>query len=93
MANCKNLKKDINFLYHQVVNECYSYMEYSSSIHYEDVLEIIADAQKLKSNLLKRVNLYKNNKEEGASLKPYFHKIIDDMVTENTLLIDRLNAL
>lgn len=93
MANCRNLKKDIKFLYEQVVNECYSYMEYSSSIHYEDVLEIIADAQNLRNDLLKRVNLYKNNNEHNTSLKPYFHKIVDDMVTKNTTLIDRLNAL
>lgn len=89
MASCKDIKKDINFLADQMLNECFSFMEYSPVNNQENVLDILHDVEQLRRNLLYKVN----NPPENGSLKEYYRGIIDEMYETNMKLLDELNEL
>ena len=89
MASCKDIKKDINFLADQMLNECFSFMEYSPINNQENVLDILHDVEQLRRNLLYKVN----NPPENGSLKEYYRGIIDEMYETNMKLLEELNGL
>ena len=92
MAKIKDLKKDINHLTFQVINECYTFLEFSPEIQYENISDIITDAVDLRNDLIYRLNhhSFKNDKKK---LKGHYQKILDDLYEKNIELIDRLNSL
>jgi hypothetical protein len=89
MASCRDIKKDINFLADQMLNECFSFMEYSPVNNQENVLDILHDVEQLRRNLLYKVN----NPPENGSLKEYYRAIIDEMYDINMKLLEELNSL
>lgn len=92
MANRRDIKKDINFLTYQVISECYSYIEYSPNLSYENVSDIILEAIDLRNNLIYRVN-HLNHTDTKKGIKSYFNSIIDDLYSKNIELIEKLNKL
>jgi len=90
MANCRDIKKDINFLSKQVINECFSFMEYSPVQNQENLLEILHDAEIIRRNLLYKVN---HPPEDTKNLKNYYRSIIDELYDLNIELIERINSL
>ncbi len=89
MASCRDIKKDINFLADQMLNECFSFMEYSPVNNQENVLDILHDVEQLRRNLLYKVN----NPPENGDLKAYYRAIITEMYDTNTKLLEELNSL
>lgn len=89
MASCRDIKKDINFLANQMINECFSFMEYSPINNQENVLDILHDAEQLRLNLLYKVN----NPPENGSIKEYYSNIITEMYDMNMKLLEELNSL
>ena len=89
MASCRDIKKDINFLADQMLNECFSFMEYSPVNNHENVLDILHDVEQLRRNLLYKVN----NPPVNGSLKDYYRGIIDEMYDTNMKLLEELNSL
>lgn len=90
MASCRDIKKDINFLSEQVIDECFSFMDYSPVNNQENLLEILYDAEIIRRNLLYKVNNPPNNKH---NLKAYYKNILNDLYNQNIDLIDRINSL
>ncbi len=90
MANCRDIKKDINFLSKQVINECFSFMEYSPVQNQENLLEILHDAEIIRCNLLYKVN---HPPEDTKNLKKYYNSIIGELYELNIELIERINSL
>lgn len=90
MANCRDLKKDINFLSKQVINECFSFLEYSPVENHENLLEILHDAEIIRRNLLYKVN---NPPEDEKNIKQYYNCITDELYDLNIELIERINSL
>ncbi len=90
MANCRDLKKDINFLSKQVINECFSFMEYSPVQNQENLLEILHDAEIIRRNLLYKVN---HPPEGSKNLKKYYNNVTDELYNLNIELIERINSL
>ncbi|MBU8891903.1 MAG: hypothetical protein KOO66_03940 [Bacteroidales bacterium] len=89
MASCRDIKKDINFLANQMINECFSFMEYSPVNNQENVLDILHDVEQLRRNLLFKVN----NPPENGSIKEHCRNIISEMYETNMKLLDELNSL
>ncbi|MCD4834125.1 MAG: hypothetical protein K8R31_10045 [Bacteroidales bacterium] len=89
MASCRDIKKDINFLANQMINECFSFMEYSPINNQENVLDILHDAEQLRLNLLYKVN----NPPENGSIKEHYSIIITEMYDMNMKLLEELNSL
>ncbi len=92
MANCRNLKKDVNFLCKQVSKECFTFIEYSPGINIENVLDVLSDSNSLRVDLLKRINNYPRNNKE-LSKKKYFKNIVNDLYKRNIEFIERLNTI
>lgn len=89
MASCKDIKKDINFLAAQMLNECFSFMEYSPVNNQENVLDILHDVEQLRRNLIYKVN----NPPKNTNVKEYFRSIIQEMYDTNMKLLEELNSL
>ena len=89
MASCKDIKKDINFLANQMMNECFSYLAYSPVNNQENVLDLLHDVEQLRRNLLYKVN----NPPQKISVKEYYRNIITEMYEMNMKLLEELNSL
>lgn len=89
MASCRDLKKDINFIADQMLNECFSFMEYSPVNNQENVLDILHDVEQLRRNLLYKVN----NPPDDDKLKNYYHELVSEMYDTNIKLLEELNSL
>ena len=92
MANLRDLKKDINNLCFEVISECVIFREYSSSLFYESVQEIIAEAVALRNDLIFRVNNPPVSEDKKA-LKSWYRSIVDDLYEKTITLIEELNSL
>ena len=89
MASCRDIKKDINFLANQMLNECFSFMEYSPVNNQENVLDILHDVEQLRRNLLYKVN----NPSENGCIKEHYRNIITEMYDMNMKLLEELSSL
>lgn len=92
MANIRDLKKDINNLCFEVISECVIFREYSSSLFYESLQEIIFEAVELRNNLIFRVNNPPVSEDKKA-LKAWYRSIVDDLYEKTITLIEELNSL
>jgi hypothetical protein len=92
MANIRDLKKDINNLCFEVISECVIFQHYSSSLFFENVQEIIAEAVELRNELIFKVNHPPLNEDKKA-VKAHYRSIVDELFEKTIALIERLNSL
>lgn len=92
MANIRDLKKDINNLCFEVISECVIFREYSSSLFYESLQEIIVEAVELRNDLIFRVNNPPVSEDKKA-LKAWYRSIVDELFEKTIALIEELNSL
>ncbi len=92
MAKRRDIKKDINHLTYQVINECYTFIDYSPDVDYENVMDIILEAVDLRNDLIYRLN-HVENKGDKKAIKSHFNQIIKDLFEKNLEFIERLNSL
>ena len=92
MAKIRDIKKDINHLTYQVISECYTFLDYSPELEYENVSDIIMEAIEIRNNLIYQVN-HINHLEDKKKIKLHFNNIIKDLYEKNIQLIERLNSL
>jgi hypothetical protein len=55
MASIRDLKKDINKMVEQFLQECYIQIAYSPPTNIENILEIISDAAILRDEMIERI--------------------------------------
>lgn len=90
MAKRKDLKRDINFVIFEVVEEAYDRMFRNSNAKKEDqYLDIIKELVALRTDLLKRVS----KKPDGVGAKKYFKSISEDLGQNVIGIVDKLNNL
>lgn len=92
MAKIRDIKKDINSLMHEVIDECYAYLEYSHGINFENVSNIITDAVEVRNQLIHRLTHF-DFIPDHAKIKEHYRNIINDLYDKNIELIERLNSL
>ena len=92
MANLRNLKKDIDYLFFEVIYDCFAYNEVMPDSNTDDVAAIINDAVALRNNLIARVN-NPDGKNNPCIVKTYYQTIRKDLLNGVDLLFDRLSAL
>ncbi len=93
MSSRRKLKKDVNHLCYEVINECFTFLDHSPSLNQENVQVIIADAVELRNNLIYRIN---HSGHEGSSsrlVKAYYRQIKEELYENTISLIERLNGL
>lgn len=92
MANKRMIKKDINSVLGNVLEECYSEILNNPGVKEKEINAIIDDAVDLADDLISRVNSARNiaaTKER----KKHFHKIAEELEDKAIGFIEKLNKL
>lgn len=92
MANRRDIKKDINNVLGDVLEECYSEMLNNPAKNDKAINAIIDEAVDLADDLMFRVN----NAQyitKGKGVKTHFNKISEDLEDKAIGFIEKLNAL
>lgn len=92
MPNRRDIKKDINSVLADVLEECYSEMLNHPEKNDDKINAIIDEAVDLADDLIARVNSAKKLKS-GKEVKANFHTIMDELQDKAIGYIERLNAL
>lgn len=92
MASKKELKKDINYLSYELLNECYTYKNYHPEADNKKIDEIISNIIKKRNDLIHQANHPEENTSK-SSLKEHYKKIIQDCNENFISILDKLNEL
>jgi len=92
MANRRDIKKDINNVLGDVLEECYSEMLNNPDKNENEINAIIDEAVDLANDLMFRVN-NAHDITKGKSVKTHFSKISEDLEDKAIGFIEKLNAL
>jgi len=92
MANRRDIKKDINHVLGDVLEECYSEMLNNPDKNDKAINAIIDEAVDLADDLMFRVNNAQNI-TKGKGVKTHFNKISEDLEDKAIGFIEKLNAL
>lgn len=91
MANKRNIKKDINSVLGNVLEECYSEMLNNPGVKENEINAIIDDAVDLADDLIARVNTAKT--VPAKERKAHFNKIAGELEDKAIDFIEKLNKL
>ena len=91
MANKRTIKKDINSVLGNVLEECYSEMLNNPGIKEKEINAIIDDAVDLADDLISRVN--HSRTIESNKRKAHFAKIAEELEDKAIGFIEKLNKL
>jgi hypothetical protein len=92
MANRRQIKREINYLLGDVLEECYSEMLNRPDKNEKEIDAIIDDAVDLADDLISRINNLKNIKTR-KDMKAHFNNILIDLEDKTSGFIERLNKL
>jgi hypothetical protein len=93
MASIKTLKKMVNSNCLQVVYECFSFLEYTPSLNQENTQMIIAEAIRLRNELIHKINCPDKNSISNNGHGNYYTGIKNKLLSETDILLERLNSL
>lgn len=92
MTSRRYLKKKINSIVNDIVEECYNYQFQYPQQKDTESNKIIDDAVDMLDDMVGRVNQAKSIKDRGL-LKQYFESINDDLEKQSLKLMERMNGL
>ncbi len=91
MASRRDLKKDVNHILCEIVDQCYSQLYYSPEINQESIVNIISDAELLRKNLIHKIcNTYHI---ERSKRKSYYHDLLNELYDKSIEFVERLNTI
>ncbi len=79
MASIRLLKKDINKMAFDLLQECFSYRHYSEGVPEEKVDEVIRKLVLLRNDLILRTNHPETN-ADAQSLKEHYKEVQQDLL-------------
>lgn len=89
MASLRKIKKDIEYLFTEVISDCWTYLYFNKGKHEDKIAEIINDAIDLRNDLFKRINHY-----DRKNARKTFQEINSDLlkgVDELFIRVSKLN--
>ncbi len=92
MPNRRDIKKDINNVLGDVLEECYSQMLFNNSKNEKEINVIIDTAVDLADDLIFRVN-NADDITKGKAMKSHFNKISEELEEKAIGFIEKLNTL
>ncbi len=92
MPNRRDIKKDINSVLANVLEECYSEMLFHPEKNDDKINAIIDEAVDLADDLIAKVNKSKKLKS-GKEMKTNFHSISEELENKAIGFIEKLNSL
>lgn len=99
--NLRVIKKDVDYLIGEVIDDAFIYLELNDNANEEKVGEIIGAALDLEDELLEKINSYvkppKGRKEKrrtkGSDAKDYYKEVEQDLIEGIDALYEQLSAL
>ncbi len=92
MAKVRDLKKDIDFVTSEIIEECYFIFLLREDVNEEKVHELIARALDMNNEYMRRVN-HPDGKGNKALVKKYYKKLHHDLIADCNILVEEVNAL
>jgi hypothetical protein len=92
MANRRELKRNINGLLGDVIEECYESLLNNEGKNEKEVEAIVDEAVDFADNLITRSNAYKKLKSR-AEIKKHFSDIKEELGDKVIGFVEKLNAL
>ena len=92
MASIRNLKKEINYLTYELLNECFTYKKQNPGIDQKKADDIIKDIIKKRNELIHRIH-HPSEKQDKKSIKDHYRKIINDYHDNFNSILSKLNDL
>ncbi|HBZ34816.1 MAG TPA: hypothetical protein PLG03_03225 [Bacteroidales bacterium] len=81
MASLRKIKKDIEYLFTEVISDCWTYLYFNKGKNEDKIAEIINDAIDLRNDLFKRINHYdrKNARKTFQEINSDLLKGVDEL--------------
>jgi hypothetical protein len=89
MRNLRTIKKDVEFLVAELVDDCFIYLELNGEEKMDKVGEIIGDALDLQDDTMDMIN----HRPEGERADKYFKGITKEFFAGIDALYERLSDL
>ncbi len=90
MASKRNVKKDIEYITYEVLNDCFLSIETHPDRKTEEISEIIANAVQTRNKLIKKVNEKVKGKKE---VKAHFKAIYDELFKSADEYFSKLSSI
>ncbi|MBQ1881835.1 MAG: hypothetical protein II527_02985 [Bacteroidales bacterium] len=87
--NLRDIKKDVEFLVAELVDDCFIYLELNGEEKMEKVGEIIGDALDLQDDMIDKIN----HRPEEIKADKYYKGVSKELVEGIDALYERLSAL
>ena len=87
--NLRDIKKDVEFLVAEVVDDCFIYLELNGEEKMEKVGEIIGDALDLQDDLIDKIN----HRPAEIKADKYYNGVNKELIEGVDALYERLSAL
>jgi hypothetical protein len=88
MASIRKLKKNLNYLTQELINECLVYQYFNKEADQEKVAQVLAGIIENHNDLIYRIH-HCNVKGDKKKVKEYFRNIINDF-DKSIALLDKL---
>lgn len=89
MRNLRTIKKDVEFLIAELVDDCFIYLELNGEEKMDKVGEIIGDALDLQDDLIDKVN----HRPAEIKADKYYKGVTKELIEGVDALYERLSAL
>ncbi len=87
--NLRDIKKDVEFLVAELVDDCFIYLELNGEEKMDKVGEIIGDALDLQDDMIDKIN----HRPEEIKADKYYKGVSKELVEGIDALYERLSAL
>ncbi len=77
MANRREIKKEINQLSWELINECITYRNFHANVPAEEVNNVIECIVDVRNDLVKRLNSVPKDKD-GKAVKNHYRAVLND---------------
>ena len=89
MRNLRTIKKDVEYLITELVDDCFIYLELNGEEKMDKVGEIIGDALDLQDDLIDKIN----HRPAEIKADKYYNGVNKELIAGVDALYERLSAL
>ncbi len=92
MASIKKIKKDIDYLFYELISDCFTFASVNPMESDEELSALISEAVQKRNEFVVRAN-NPDGKETPALVRAHYQKLNTDLFTTVEKLFDRLRDL
>ena len=92
MASIKSLKKDIDFLFFEVISDCFMFTSLHEGPKKAEVQDLIEEAVSARNEMIDRAN-HPDGKDNPAILKVYYATLRKELFEKVDGYFERLSAI